>query len=240
MHGGRTKTAGGTALCRPSPLTLIRFATAAGAARGPSAAPAERLRGDGLPLFWKTAALIGLLVLAAGRRTASGLALDLPARLLEREFGRGEVVRFEEIDFPATLTHEPTRRFLRETGLPEDGFPFRHDTEMPLPTLAEYYEGHEYHAHCEYCEYCECRACERPGAFLADRLPDRAEHLVRVGCLADGSGVVVDATTGTVLAWREAEAALHPLALDLSTLVFTLWLLRRGVPPEAVAGIEPA
>lgn len=202
----------------PSLLTLVRFAMAA---RTSSPRPAVAA-GEGLPLFWKTAALIGLLVLAAGRRTASGLALDFPARLLEREFGRGEVVRFEEVDLPATLIHEPTRRFLRDTGLPETGFPFRQDTEMPLPTLAEYY------------------AYERPGAFPQDRLPPRADHLIRVGGLADGSGVVVDAATGTVLAWREPEATLHPLTADVSALAGTLWLLRQGARPQPTAESGPA
>lgn len=220
--GDRASAAGGAVLSGPSLLTLVRSAMAARASGLPSAVPGERARGEGLPLFWKTAALIGLLVLAAGRRTASGLALDLPARLLEREFGRGEVVRFEEVDFPATLLHEPTRRFLRDTGLPEDGFPFRQDTEMPLPTLAEYY------------------AYERPGAFPPHRLPARADHLIRVGGLADGSGVVVDAATGTVLAWHESEAALRPLTSDVSALAGTLWLLRQGALLETAAGFEPA
>ncbi|NEY32844.1 hypothetical protein GTU99_11675 [Streptomyces sp. PRKS01-65] len=220
--GSAGSAAGGIALSGPSLLTMVRFAMAARASGRPPAVPGERGRGEGLPLFWKTAALIGLLVLAAGRRTASGLALDLPARLLEREFGRGEVVRFEEVDFPATLRHEPTRRFLRETGLPEHGFPFRQDTEMPLPTLTEYY------------------AYECPGAFPAERLPARADHLIRVGRLADGSGVVVDAATGTVLAWHESEAALRPLTSDVSALAGTLWLLRQGALLETAAEFEPA
>ncbi|MFE2052522.1 SUKH-4 family immunity protein [Streptomyces sp. NPDC059459] len=172
----------------------------------------------GTPLLWTSAAVIGCLVLSAGRRPASGLALDLPYRLLVREFGRGRVARFEDIDFPPALTHEPTRRFLRETGLPEDAFPLATDEDgmgdgMALPTLAEYY-GH----------------AVPTGA---------AGHLVRLGRLPDGSDVVVDGPTGTVLTWHPCTASLRPLTPDVSTLVFTLWLLRRAAAPEAVAGFEP-
>ena len=84
----------------------------------------EEGTGGEVPPFWKMAALIRPLALVAGPGRESGLALDLPPRLLDQEFGHGQVVRFEDVDFPATLTHEPTRRFLAETGLPEDGFLF--------------------------------------------------------------------------------------------------------------------
>ncbi|GGW52804.1 SUKH-4 family immunity protein [Streptomyces griseoloalbus] len=165
---------------------------------------------DGEPApFWKMAALIRPLALVAGPGTASGLALDLPVRLLDQEFGRGGVVRFEEVDFPATLTHEPTRRFLRETGLPEDGFLFHLDTDLPLRTLAEYYAG------------------ELEGEPPAGRLPVRAEHLIRLGSLVEDTALVVDGTTGAVLSWSEADRVLHPLNTDVSTLAFTLWLLHR-------------
>ncbi|MGZ3099442.1 SUKH-4 family immunity protein [Streptomyces sp. H72] len=168
----------------------------------------------GTPLLWTSAAVIGCLVLSAGRRPASGLALDLPYRLLVREFGRGRVARFEDIDFPPALTHEPTRRFLRETGLPEDAFPLATDDDgMALPTLAEHYGS-----------------AVPTGA---------AGHLVRLGRLPDGSDVVVDGPTGTVLTWHPCTASLRPLTPDVSTLVFTLWLLRRAAAPEAVAGFEP-
>src|SRR5690606_18181761 len=66
----------------------------------------------------RLAALIRPLAPAAGPDTVSGLALDLPPRLLHEAFGRGRLVRFEEVDFPATLTHAPPRRLLRDAGLP--------------------------------------------------------------------------------------------------------------------------
>jgi hypothetical protein len=222
----------------PSLPTLVRFAAAtdelaglrgqfaAYAGRYGTKAVAEASRqllavfeegADGEPApFWKMAALIRPLALAAGPGTASGLALDLPVRLLDEEFGRGGVVRFEEVDFPATLDHEPTRRFLRETGLPEDGFLFQLDTDLPLRTLAEYYADER----------------ELPDA----RLPARAEHLIRLGYLIEDNSLVVDGTTGAVLNWSEPEGVLRPLNTDLSTLAFTLWLLHREHAIDEASG----
>ncbi|WP_406493303.1 SUKH-4 family immunity protein [Streptomyces sp. NBC_01604] len=160
--------------------------------------------GGEVPPFWKMAALIRPLSLVAGPGTLSGLALDLPARLLDQEFGRGKVARFEDVDFPATLTHEATHRFLRETGLPEDAFPFHLDTDVPLATLAEYHVEH-------------------PSA----ELPPRAAHLIRLGGLVENHSLVLDGETGAVLDWSESDATLHPLNTDISTLGFTLWLLHR-------------
>jgi len=157
-----------------------------------------------VPPFWKAAALIRPLALVAGPGTTSGLTLDIPARLLDQEFGQGTVARFEEVDFPATLTHEPTRRFLRETGLPEDAFLFHLDTDVPLPTLAEFYE-------------------DAP----AEELPPRADELIRLGYLIEDNSLVVDGATGEILTWSEPETTLAPLNTDVSTLAFTLWLLHR-------------
>jgi hypothetical protein len=164
----------------------------------------EEGTGGEVPPYWMAAALIRPLALVAGPGTASGLTLDIPARLLDKEFGRGKVARFEDVDFPATLTHEPTRHFLRETGLPEDAFLFQLDTDVPLPTLAEFYED------------------EAP-----EELPPRADHLIRLGYLIEDNSLVVDGTTGAVLNWSEPEATLYPLNTDVSTLAFTLWLLHR-------------
>lgn len=137
------------------------------------------------------------------------LALRLSARLLDEEFGRGRVVRFEDVDFPATLTHEPTRRFLRETGLPEDGILFELDTDIPLRTLAEYYAD-------------ECTADHPPA-----ELPPHADRLIRLGDFARGNSLVLDGTTGEVWDWSAPEATLHPFDEDVSTLAFSLWLLHR-------------
>ena len=162
-----------------------------------------------VPPYWKAAALIRPLALATGPGTGSGLTLDVPARLLDEEFGHGRVARFEDVDFPATLTHEPTRRFLRETGLPERTVLFHIDTEVPLQTLAEY------------------AADDRPGTTSPFELPPRADHLIRLGHLVEDNSLVVDGATGEVLNWSEPEAGLYPLNTDVSTLAFTLWLHHR-------------
>jgi hypothetical protein len=160
-----------------------------------------------------------VITLATGTRQP-GLALCVPARLLDEEFGRGRVVRFEDVDFPAVLTHEPTRRFLRETGLPEDGLLFELDTDVPLRPLTEYY------------------ADELPEACRSIELPPRAGHLIRLGCLSENNSLVIDAGTGEVGNWSEQEATLYPFEEDVSTLAFSLYLLHRTL--EAVAGAEPA
>ncbi|MFI5685673.1 SUKH-4 family immunity protein [Streptomyces sp. NPDC051636] len=167
----------------------------------------EEGTGGEVPPYWKAAALIRPLALIAGPGTDSGLTLDLPVRLLDQEFGPGRVARFEEVDFPAALTHEPTRRFLRETGLPEDAVLFHLDTDVPLPTLTEYFTS------------------ERADDCTLESLPAHADRLIRLGYLVEDNSLVVDGTTGAVLNFSEPEAALHPLNTDVSTLAFTLWLL---------------
>ncbi|MBD0420816.1 SUKH-4 family immunity protein [Streptomyces sp. TRM S81-3] len=212
----------------PSLEALVRFATAVdelaglrgrfasyAGRRGPRAAAEASRRllavfeegaagGETAPL-WRMSALIRPLALVAGPGNRSGLTLDLPARLLDEEFGAGEIVRFEEVDFPAALTHEPTRRFLREVGLPEDGVWFSLATDVPLPTLEEFWADDARGAH----------------------LPAGADRLIRLGYLLEDTSLVVDGDTGAVLCWSEAEAVLRPLNADLSTLAFTLWLIHR-------------
>ncbi|MFG2311769.1 SUKH-4 family immunity protein [Streptomyces sp. NPDC048566] len=177
------------------------------AGRGPARRDEE---GSDPASYRRLAALVRPLARIAG--PGDGLVLALPKRLLDEEFGVRRVLRFEDVDFPRALTHEPTRRFLRETGLPEDGSFFRLDTEVPLPALPDYY------------------ADERPDAFAADHLPVAAGRLIRLGRLAEHTSLVVDGATGTVLAWSESDLSLHPLNTDISTLAFTAWLLRRRRP----------
>ncbi|MEE1668294.1 SUKH-4 family immunity protein [Streptomyces sp. WAC07094] len=161
--------------------------------------------GDDPAPYWRMAALIRPLARIA--RPGTGLALDLPSRLLDEEFGSASIVRFEDVDFPGKLTHEPTRRFLREVGLPENGYWYELDTDVPLPTLAEYY------------------ADEDRGP--ADELPPEADRLIRLGYLLEDTSLVLDGSTGAVLCWSEPDATLRPLNADISTLAFTVWLVHR-------------
>ncbi|MFI2640419.1 SUKH-4 family immunity protein [Streptomyces sp. NPDC018610] len=170
------------------------------------------------------AALIRPLSLAPQQATPAPaprprLAVDLPYRLLAREFGAARVVRFEDVDFPPALTHEPTRRFLRETGLPEDASPFGldPDADTPLPTVAEH----------------------RAATPSPHALPARADRLIRLGRLTGDHSLVVDGATGEVWDWSEPEATLYPLAKDVSTLVSGLRLLH-GERRTAAVGTETA
>ncbi|WP_333778929.1 SUKH-4 family immunity protein [Streptomyces sp. IBSBF 3136] len=163
-----------------------------------------------VPAYWKAAALIRPLALIAGPGTGSGLTLDVPARLLDQEFGHGRVTRHEEVDLPATLTHEPTRRFLRETGLPEEAVLFHAETDGPLRTLTEFSAAES------------AADCSEPST---DGLPAHSDHLIRLGHLVEDNSLVVDGRTGAVLTYCAPEATLHPLNTDVSTLAFTLWLL---------------
>ncbi|MFF8730213.1 SUKH-4 family immunity protein [Streptomyces sp. NPDC015171] len=206
-----------------------RFASLAGQYGPRTAAEASRRllalfeegAGGQVPPYWKAAALIRPLALVAGPGAALGLALDVPARVLDQEFGHGRVARFEEVDFPATLTHEPTRRFLRETGLPEEAVFFRTDTDVPLPTLREYFTQ------------------ERPD-HPVQQLPAHCDHLIRLGCLPEENSLVVDGRTGRVLTFSEPDATLHSLNTDVSTLAFTLWLVHHERTIDGHLGHELA
>ncbi|MER6676847.1 SUKH-4 family immunity protein [Streptomyces sp. NPDC000983] len=163
--------------------------------------------------------LLTTLALVAGpepdRRAASGLAVSVPPRLLAEEFGRGRLMRFEDVDFPAALTHEPTRGFLRETGLPEEHALFRLDTEAVLPTLTE--------AHAD---------------DAAPDLPPDADRLIVLGHLQGPeipTVLLLHGTTGTLLTRTEADPTPHALDADVSALAFTLWLLHRDTAPATGA-----
>ncbi|MEU5025856.1 SUKH-4 family immunity protein [Streptomyces milbemycinicus] len=164
-----------------------------------------------LPALWRIVALVRPMALIAG--PGGGLLLDLPEGLLEGEFTPEGVARFDEAELPAVLVHEPTRRFLTRTGLPKDGPMFLLDTEVPLlPTLA-------------WCREDSERG-EQLYAFPEDMAvaPDR---LLRLGYLVDDAYVVIDADTGALHAWYVSDAALCPLNADISTLAFTVWMMRR-------------
>ncbi|MDQ0961473.1 hypothetical protein QFZ66_005351 [Streptomyces sp. B4I13] len=182
--------------------------------------------GGAFALFWKLAAVIRPLALVAGPVTTSGLALDLPVRLLDEEFGSAGVVRFEDIDLPDALAHAPTRRFLRGTGLPEETVPFSLETELPPRTLAEY--------------LADLRTDDSVGGGAGNRLPAHADRLIRLGSLAEDTSLVVDGATGAVLSWSEPDHTPRPLNADISTLAFTLWLLRHEQALDAVRELTDA
>ncbi|MFD7547290.1 SUKH-4 family immunity protein [Streptomyces sp. NPDC059816] len=195
-HGGPRYGPGAAALARHHLLDLFR----------------AELHGAPVPVFW----LVTAWVRPLARVPTPGIHLqvDLPGRLLDEEFGAGEVSRCEDADLPAALTHEPTRRFLKDVGLPEE----EHDfvaARLPLRTLAEHHCG----AH--------------PVTGRPADLPARAARLIPVGHLMHDTDVVVDGATGAVLSWHWADPCPRPLNTDVSTLAFTNWLGHRARDWEA-------
>ncbi len=191
----------------PSLVTRVRLATSL---EDPSG---TRPVGD-RPSLWNTSTLLSCLLLTISHHTPPGAAL--PPRLLDHEFGRAHVTRFEPLDLPSALTHEPTRRFLSETGLPNAAGPFRRDVDdLLLPTLTEYTEDHPEHL-----------------------LPPDADRLIHLGRLTATDHVVLDGVTGTVRTWRTPTATLRPLTSDVPALALTLWALHRATRLEAGAGGE--
>ncbi|MBN0045868.1 SUKH-4 family immunity protein [Streptomyces actuosus] len=150
--------------------------------------------------------------------TRSGLSLDLPPRLLDDAFGRGRIVRFEDFDFPPALTHEPTRRFLRDVGLPEYAPGFALDLDAPLRPLTEY------------------AADEYPDRRVPP-LPAGADLRLCLGGLTGGTHAVLDGPTGRVLAWSGSGRAPRPLEADVAALAFTLWQSTRTAA-RTVAGLD--
>ncbi|WP_381789900.1 SUKH-4 family immunity protein [Streptomyces niveus] len=164
-----------------------------------------------LPAFWLIAALIRPLALIAA--PGRGLLLDLPEGLLDREFGARDVVRFEPAELPAALAHEPTRRFLVETGLPLDASMFTLFREEPLLlTLAQHSER------------------SGPDEDGSDGFPDdmavAADQLFSLGWLIHDTEVLIDGRTGRLYDWTSR--VLRPLNADISTLAFSIWILQRA------------
>ncbi|MEU8572742.1 SUKH-4 family immunity protein [Streptomyces asoensis] len=188
---------------------------------------------DASGAFRRLAAVIRPSALTAG--TASGLALDLPLRLLDDAFGSGAIVRFEDIDCPRALGHAPTRRFLREVGLPEEAVRFSLETDAPLQTLTEYL------ADDPMGDLMDRSAdATRAGARTGGRPPANADRLIRLGRLHEDTSLLVDGATGAVLCWNEQDPAPRPLSTDLSTLALTFWLIRRERALDAVHRLTEA
>ncbi|MER5583550.1 SUKH-4 family immunity protein [Streptomyces asoensis] len=189
--------------------------------------------GDASGALRLLAAVLRPPALTAG--TTSGLALDLPVRLLDDAFGFGAIVRFEDIDCPRALVHAPTRRFLREVGLPEEAVRFSLETDAPLQTLTEYLADDPM-GDLAGCSTDDTDAGDRTGR----RLPANADRLIRLGRLHEDTSLLVDGATGAVLCWSEQDPAPRPLSTDLSTLALTLWLIRRERALDAVHRLTEA
>lgn len=172
---------------------------------------------------WRVAAYLLPLARIAG--PGDGLALDLPAGLLAEAFGTEDLHRYDDAELPAVLTYQPTRRFLRDHGLPETNT-LSLASDEPVQTLADYYRDDPYY---------------RNDAESA--LPGSAGNLVRLGYLVDDIDLVVEGATGRVLGWYVPDQVLRPVNLDVSTLAFAQWLVRQEQllePVHRLTGSESA
>ncbi|MEN3538035.1 SUKH-4 family immunity protein [Microbispora sp. ZYX-F-249] len=179
-----------------------------GPAGGPERWPHE------LPTLWRIMAVIKPMALIAS--PGRGLRLDLPARVLENVFRVRGLVRVAPENLPAALTHEPTRRFLSEVGLPADARLFSADgAGEPLRTVLEHRE----------------EFLRDPGlAHLHDAIgrtppPPGADHLFVIGGMGGYDlEALLDGRTGAIYHAPYTCEELTPLNADVSTLAFTLWM----------------
>ncbi len=179
-----------------------------GPAGGPEQWPYE------LPTLWRIMAVIKPMALIAS--PGRGLRLDLPAQVLENVFRVQGLVRVAPENLPAALTHEPTRRFLSEVGLPADARLFSADgAGEPLRTVLEYREEFLRHPNLAHLHDDIRRTAPPPGA----------DHLFIIGEMIHYDlEVLLDGRTGEVHHAPYTCEALTPLNADVSTLAFTLWM----------------
>jgi hypothetical protein len=166
-----------------------------------------------VPPFWRMIAVIRPMALIAG--PGQGLRLELPKGLLDEEFGADDMVRVDPSELPAALTHEPTRRFLTDVGLPRDAQMFCMEPEdllVPLPDDRERSKQNPAHQHLWNG---------------SDTLPPDAEHLLVLGGLMHDFTVLVDGRTGEVHYAEYDADRVVPVNADVSTLAFTVWLHNR-------------
>ncbi|MGX1506866.1 UNVERIFIED_CONTAM: hypothetical protein RKD43_005491 [Streptomyces graminofaciens] len=166
-----------------------------------------------VPAFWRMIAVIRPMALIAG--PGQGLRLELPKGLLDEEFGADGIVRVAPSEIPAVLTHEPTRRFLTDVGLPRDAQMFCMDPEdllVPLPDDRERSKQNPAHQHLWNG---------------SDTLPPDAEHLLVLGGLMHDFTVLLDGRTGEVHYAEYDADRVVPVNADVSTLAFTVWLHNR-------------
>ncbi|MEV5446240.1 SUKH-4 family immunity protein [Streptomyces sp. NPDC052644] len=157
-----------------------------------------------VPTLWRIAALIRPTALLAG--PGAGLRADLPAKVLEAEFGPDGMLRVDPGELPPALVHEPTRRFLTRVGLPTAEVMF-----------------------CPWRDGAFLRPLTECEPDLEDdpELPADAGHLLALGSLIHDFEVVLDGRTGLVSYLPYGGGTTTPLNSDISTLAFTMWLCHR-------------
>ncbi|MFH9349497.1 SUKH-4 family immunity protein [Kitasatospora sp. NPDC017646] len=175
-------------------------------------------RTDDRPAHWETALTIRALARGAEAGGPGEQAYAVSAALVEDLAtlkGEGSVRRFEEAELPASVSHGPTRRLLREIGLPvSDRCVLDVDAGEPLRTLAE--------------EYPENFDAEGEDEDELSTRPQQGGFLVVGGWMYDFV-VLLDGATGRVELpdfWDDGEPAAY-LHRDLSALLYVLWTFER-------------
>ncbi|GGU56533.1 SUKH-4 family immunity protein [Kitasatospora aureofaciens] len=175
-------------------------------------------RTDDRPAHWETALAIRALDWGADAGGPGGAAYAVSAALVEDLAtleGEGSVRRFEEAELPASVSHAPTRRLLREIGLPvSDRCLLDVEAEGPLRTLAQQYPEN-------------FDPGDEDEGELTTR-PQQGGFLVVGGWMYDFV-VLLDGATGRVELpdlWDDGEPAAY-LHRDLSALLYVLWTFER-------------
>ncbi|MGW2081962.1 SUKH-4 family immunity protein [Streptomyces sp. NPDC001939] len=209
MRGDFGALAGKTgtdAVTEASTLLMSAFTNEDWGKDGWGSAATPSAGGNPLPAFWRIAALIRPLALIA--RPGTGLRLNLPTGLLDREFSPEEIIRIEPSALPTALVHEPTRQFLTEVGLPRavlGVFGLWRDQNLLAP-LAE---------------------ATTPTDEDFRKLPAGADKLICLGSLGHDFEVVIDGSTGLLSYHLYGNDTTTPVNTDISTLAFTIWMYSR-------------
>ncbi|WP_165966545.1 SUKH-4 family immunity protein [Actinomadura sp. 7K507] len=171
---------------------------------------------NGISAHWRVAAYISPLGRVAG--PGEDLALDLPRGLLAEAFD-DDLRLYEDADLPDVLTHEPTRRFLREHGLAEPNYCML--DELPQ-TLTDYFHSNRDAYPDLFTDYFR-------GHFVDDgeTLSESVDNLIRLGSIADEIDLVMEGATGRLLGWFRPEGTHRPVSVDVSTAAFAQWLIRQ-------------
>ncbi|WP_165958819.1 SUKH-4 family immunity protein [Actinomadura sp. KC345] len=165
---------------------------------------------------WRVAAHIAPLDRVAG--PGEDLALELPPGLLAKAF-EDDLRRYEDADLPAVLTHEPTRRFLREHGLANTNYCL---LDEQAQTLTDYFHGNRDAYPDLFTDYFR-------GHFADDgeTLSEHVGNLIRLGSIADEIDLVMEGATGRLLGWYRPEGKHRPVNVDVSAMAFAQWLIRQ-------------
>ncbi|MCX5203108.1 SUKH-4 family immunity protein [Streptomyces sp. NBC_00237] len=150
---------------------------------------------DDISTFWRAQMVIRTLAWIAPPGD-DGLAFDLSGGFLEDAFPAWQILRYEDDALPASLTHAPTRRFLRTHGLVRQAAPGW--LTEPVEPWTDSGQGYG--------------------------TPPRAARMISLGGPVEDAELLLEGDTGRLYG-RHADDVLVPLNTDVSALAFTTWAL---------------